>query len=75
MTVLWKKWDFELADIKAPVRLWHGDKDNLAPPELARQVAASLPNAKIVMYLGEDHVGPITKHMNEVMATLRSDAH
>ena len=75
MTVLWKKWDFELADIKAPVRLWHGDKDNLAPPELARQVAASLPNAKIVMYLGEDHAGPITKHMNEVMATLRSDAH
>ena len=75
MTVLWKKWDFELADIKAPVCLWHGDKDNLAPPELARQVAVSLPNAKIVMYLGEDHVGPITKHMNEVMATLRSDAH
>jgi len=74
MTLLWQKWDFKLADIEAPVHVWHGDKDNLAPPELARYVAANMPNAKLVMYSGEDHVGPITRHMNEIMQTLRSDA-
>jgi pimeloyl-ACP methyl ester carboxylesterase len=74
MTLLWHKWDFALADIKAPVHIWHGEKDNLAPPELARFVAANVPNAKLVMYSGEDHVGPITRHMHEIMQTLRSDA-
>jgi len=74
MTLLWQKWDFALADIEAPVHIWHGDKDNLAPPDLARYVASNVPNAKLVMYSGEDHVGPITRHMNEIMQTLRSDA-
>lgn len=74
MTLLWQKWDFALADIQAPVHIWHGDKDNLAPPELARYVASNVPNAKLVMYSGEDHVGPITRHMNEIMQTIRNDA-
>ncbi len=75
MTLLWQKWDFELADIEAPVHIWHGDKDNLAPPELARYVAANVPNDKLVMYSGEDHVGPMTKHINEIMQILSIDAH
>jgi pimeloyl-ACP methyl ester carboxylesterase len=74
MALLWQKWDFALTDIEAPVHIWHGDKDNLAPPELARYVASHVPNAKLVMYSGEDHVGPITRHINEIMQTLRSDA-
>jgi pimeloyl-ACP methyl ester carboxylesterase len=74
MALLWQKWDFALTDIEAPANIWHGDKDNLAPPELARYVASNVPNAKLVMYSGEDHVGPITRHMNEIMQTLCSDA-
>jgi pimeloyl-ACP methyl ester carboxylesterase len=74
MTLLWQKWDFALADIEAPVHIWHGDNDNLAPPELAVYIAENVPNAKLVMYSGEDHVGPITRHINEIMQTLRSDA-
>lgn len=74
MTILWKKWDFELADISAPVHIWHGEKDNLAPPELARHVAAKVPNANLVMYSDEDHIGPLTTHIDEIMQTLWWDA-
>lgn len=38
-----RDWDFNLADTKSPVHVWHGGADTLSPLRCARNLAASLP--------------------------------
>ncbi|WP_341286319.1 hypothetical protein [Mycobacterium decipiens] len=41
-------WGFRLADVRVPVRWWHGDTDQLVP--LAAQAAVSrLPDAELIL--------------------------
>jgi pimeloyl-ACP methyl ester carboxylesterase len=68
MKVLWKPWGFQFEDIHTQVYLWHGAADNLAPPALARYMAGRLPTCKATFYPDEDHTGPLTKHIDEIMA-------
>jgi pimeloyl-ACP methyl ester carboxylesterase len=38
-------WDFDLADVSAPVWVWHAENDETVPIGVARAVAARLPDA------------------------------
>lgn len=40
-------WGFDLADVHAPVRLWYGDTDGMAPVAMGRDLADRLPRAEL----------------------------
>ena len=39
-----RDWDIALSDVVAPVHLWHGERDTLAPVAMALALADALPN-------------------------------
>lgn len=43
-------------DLHVPVTVLVGDRDRLTPPELARQLAAALPGARLVVWPGGGHM-------------------
>lgn len=43
-------------DLKLPVTVLVGDRDRLTPPDLARQLAAALPGARLVVWPGGGHM-------------------
>jgi pimeloyl-ACP methyl ester carboxylesterase len=70
MKILWRSWGFRFEDIRTRAYLWHGAADNLAPVRLARYVADHVPGCQAIFYPNEDHTGPLTKHIGEIMATM-----
>jgi pimeloyl-ACP methyl ester carboxylesterase len=48
-------WGFDLKDIAADVRLWHGDQDTVTPLRVAEAVAARIPRCSLTIYPGEAH--------------------
>jgi pimeloyl-ACP methyl ester carboxylesterase len=48
-------WGFPLAEIKLPVRLWHGRADTLVPLAMGRRVAASIPRCEAVFMPAAGH--------------------
>lgn len=40
-------WGFDLAQISGPVQIWHGQCDELCPPEWGRRLAGAIPTAEL----------------------------
>lgn len=55
-------WGFEPSEVVVPCHLWHGDRDDVAPIEVARFMAESLPNSNLTVYPGEGHFLASTHH-------------
>ncbi len=49
-------WGFELTEVGQTVHMWHGELDDMAPVEVARHVADTLPDARLTVYPDEGHV-------------------
>ena len=62
-------WGFRLADVKVPVRWWHGDSDPFVPLEQARRTAALLPDVELTVRPGESHLGDFAA-ADELLTTL-----
>lgn len=72
-----RDWGFRLADVKVPVRWWHGDADSLIAFDNAEQTAARLPNVDLVLMPGESHLGGFAAAdvvLEFIAAHLRDDA-
>ncbi|MDT0572969.1 alpha/beta hydrolase [Streptomyces sp. DSM 3412] len=52
-------WGFDPADIRTPVRLWHGVQDVFSPPAHSSWLAARIPQATIVLEQGAAHFGAL----------------
>ena len=52
-----RDWGFRLADVKVPVRWWHGDADPIVPLGAAQTAAAHLSDAELIVRLEESHLG------------------
>jgi pimeloyl-ACP methyl ester carboxylesterase len=65
--LLARPWGFRLAEIEAPVQLWHGDADTVVPPHHAYQLAAAIPRATLRVCAGEGHM-VMWNHLAEVLA-------
>jgi pimeloyl-ACP methyl ester carboxylesterase len=52
-----RDWGFRLADVKVPVRWWHGDADPIVPLGAAQTAAAHLPDAELIVRPEESHLG------------------
>ena len=64
-----RPWGFRLADVRVPVRWWHGDSDPFVPLEQAERTAAILPDCELVVRPGESHLGDFAA-ADEVLTTL-----
>ena len=52
-----RDWGFRLADVKAPVRWWHGEADPLVSLSAAQAAVSHLPDAELILRPGESHLG------------------
>lgn len=52
-----RPWGFDLADVRVPVRWWHGDADHIVPYAHGEHVASRLPDAVFATIPGESHLG------------------
>ncbi|MCX6400222.1 MAG: alpha/beta hydrolase [Propionibacteriales bacterium] len=52
-----REWGFRLADVRVPVRWWHGDDDHIVPFKHGQHCVDRLPNATMTTIDGESHLG------------------
>ena len=52
-----RPWGFDLADVKVPVRWWHGDSDHIIPFAHGQHQVDRLPDAEMTVLRGESHLG------------------
>jgi pimeloyl-ACP methyl ester carboxylesterase len=67
------EWGFELATIRAPVRLWQGEADNAVPPSIGRRLAGLVPGAQLELVPDAGHF-LVLEHGARVFERLRADA-
>lgn len=51
-----KHWGFDLAEVKVPVRWWHGDADHIVPFAHGVHAVERLPDAELITLPGESHL-------------------
>lgn len=54
-------WGFRLADVKVPVRWWHGDADSIIGLADAQAAAEHLPDVDLLLMPDESHLGGFAK--------------
>jgi pimeloyl-ACP methyl ester carboxylesterase len=54
LAYLGRPWGFALADVRAPVAMWWGERDTVCPPSIAGAYAERLPNATLHL-TGDTH--------------------
>lgn len=64
-----REWGFAPADVRVPVRWWHGDDDHIVPLRHGRHVVDRLPDAELTVIEGESHLGGLGA-VEEVLGTL-----
>jgi pimeloyl-ACP methyl ester carboxylesterase len=64
---------FQLQDIRMPVVLWHGEKDQNIPVEMARYMAAAIPRCTAEFYPEEGHLSLFKNHAVEIIRSLVQD--
>jgi pimeloyl-ACP methyl ester carboxylesterase len=69
--LLGRDWGFRLADVKVPVRWWHGDADPLVPVAGVEASVSRLQDAELTLRSGESHLGGFAK-IDDVLEFIRS---
>jgi len=69
LVLIGRPWGFRLADVRVPVRWWHGDSDPFVPLEQAQRTAAILPDVELVVRAAESHLGDFAA-ADEVLTTM-----
>jgi pimeloyl-ACP methyl ester carboxylesterase len=65
-----RPWGFRLEDVSAPVRLWHGEQDEVVPIHHSRHVAERIAGAELHTYPGEGHL--LARRFPEIASSLLS---
>ena len=69
LLLLTRPWTFRLEEIRAPVRLWHGEADGVVPVAMGRHLAQAIPHCRAEFipgaghYLVFDRIGPLLEAM------------
>jgi pimeloyl-ACP methyl ester carboxylesterase len=63
-------WDLVLADVRAPVHLWYGDRDRTVGLEHGRWLHAHLPTSRLVVREGAGHLGTLMAHWADTLTDL-----
>lgn len=70
-TAFLSPWRFDLADVRAPVSLWHGLSDTRCPPAHSRWLAGQLKNVVTHYPAHEDHTNVEDNNSEAALAWLR----
>ncbi len=62
-------WPFDPGDIRLPVRIWHGERDRIAPPRMARLLWRAMPGSELRLAAGEGHLF-FFRHFDEILRSL-----
>lgn len=62
-------WGFDAADVKVPVRWWHGDDDHIVPHRHGEHMVRLLPDAALRTIEGESHLSGLGL-AEEILTTL-----
>jgi pimeloyl-ACP methyl ester carboxylesterase len=57
LVLVGRPWGFNVADVRVPVRWWHGDADPFVSLEQAQRTVALLPDVELHVRHGESHLG------------------
>jgi pimeloyl-ACP methyl ester carboxylesterase len=63
-------WGFDPAEIRVPVRIWHGRDDRNFHWPLAEELAARIPNSHVRFIDHEGHYSLIVRHHREILTDL-----
>jgi pimeloyl-ACP methyl ester carboxylesterase len=66
--LLGSEWEFGLAGVPTPTRVFHGTADEYVPLAAAEHVAHELPDGRLVRYEDADHFRPLFEHADAVLA-------
>ncbi len=50
-----RPWEFDLADIRIPVHLWHGEQDVIVPPAMGHYLARNIPGCQAIFSQTDGH--------------------
>lgn len=67
-------WHVNLADIRAPTRVWHGTDDRMVPASASRALARAIPAARLELYRDEGHF-MVLDHWETMLRELLTIAH
>jgi pimeloyl-ACP methyl ester carboxylesterase len=65
-----RAWGFDLAAVRVPVLLWHGELDRNAPVSGGRYLAAAFPNCRATFYPKDAHLSVPLNHQAEIFGAL-----
>src|SRR5262245_17880635 len=65
-----RPWGFDLATVKIPVLLWHGELDRNVPVAAGRYLAGALPNCRATFYPADAHLSVPLNHQEEILGAL-----
>ncbi|CQH47565.1 alpha/beta hydrolase fold protein [Halobacterium hubeiense] len=65
-SVLYGDWDFDLADVTVPTRVFHGREDANVPLAAGERVASAVPDADLAVYENAGHFRPIVEEARDV---------
>lgn len=61
-----RPWGFDVAQIEAPVQVWHGVQDRFVPIAHGRWLADRIPRAEVQIYENEGHLTVQLEHIGDV---------
>jgi pimeloyl-ACP methyl ester carboxylesterase len=70
MGLLARPWGFDLAAVKVPVLLWHGELDRNVPIAAGRYLASAFPNCRATFFAKDAHLSVPLNHQEEIFGAL-----
>ena len=61
-----RPFDFDLASIKIPIVMLHGEKDVNSPIALARRIAAEIPTSSLITFENDAHFSTLVNHTEPI---------
>jgi pimeloyl-ACP methyl ester carboxylesterase len=68
-----RPWGFTQEEISMPVHFWHGERDTIVPPALARAQIRSLPDCQPLLFPDDAHFSVVFNHMRAMLERLSAD--
>jgi len=65
-----KEWNFDVAAIRIPLTLFHGEQDRNFPVSLVKRMANNLPHVQLITYPEDGHISIFVNHFNEIAKAL-----
>jgi pimeloyl-ACP methyl ester carboxylesterase len=61
-----RPWGIDLASIRSPVRIFHGDADTSVPLRHSEELSRRIPGSELIVWPGDGHVGAV-RHVDQIL--------